>query len=134
MAKDDLEKQIQKRIERDPGFADLLKEAQIKRKREYIGYFLALAAQEEENPDNSWLQATYYPFMAAFESEDIAEFAKELEEIEQALSEGKASLGDYDRLVDAWQCSAEALEDPERMEALCAGINPDDLAELERPE
>lgn len=133
MAKDDLEKQIEERIARDPGFADLLKEAQIKRKCEYIGYFLALAAQEEENPDNSWLQATYYPFMAAFESEDIAEFAKELEAIKKRLSEGKASLRDYDRLIDDWNCSAEALGDPERMQALSAGVNPDDFAELDRP-
>lgn len=134
MEQDDLEKHIQERIERDPGFADLLLAAQIKRKSEYIGYFLALHQQEEDNHDSSWLEATYYPFMAAFESEDIAEFAKELEELKQDFSEGEASLEDYHNLIESWQLSAEALGDKERMAALTSGVNPADFAELERPE
>jgi hypothetical protein len=96
------------------------------------GRFLAIFNEHREVPPGRWAMQTAYPWLAAFSSKEIAEFAQEL----VAYTFDAAQRGTLDQVegnLRAWESTAGIYGQPDVMQALRAPVDVDGLVEVFPP-
>ncbi|MFI5004952.1 MAG: hypothetical protein ACHQE6_08055 [Solirubrobacterales bacterium] len=96
------------------------------------GRFLAIFNEHREVPPGRWAMQTAYPWLAAFSSEEVAEFAQEL----VAYTFDAAQRGTLEQIegnLRAWESTAGIYGQPDVMQALCAPMDAAELMEVFPP-
>lgn len=97
-----------------------------------VAQFRAAYAAHAEVPASRWSGETPYPWLAAFDAGEVAEFAREL--VGFALDAAqRGSLEFFEGNLAAWRSTAEVYESPEQLEALLSGIDEGEIVELFPP-
>lgn len=96
-----------------------------------VAQFQAARHANGDDTVASWAKQTPYPFVAALDAEEVAEFARELVAFSIDAAQ-RQSLRYFEGAVAAWQSTAEVYQDPEQLEALLSA-DEDDIAELFPP-
>ncbi len=97
-----------------------------------LGRFLAVARANAGRDPREWAQQTDFPYLAAFDAEEVDDFSREL----LAYTLDAAQRGTLDSLegnLRAWESSAEIYEDPELLAQLTADLDLDELVEVHPP-
>jgi hypothetical protein len=96
-----------------------------------VAQFQAARHANSDETDASWANQTPYPFVAALDADEVAEFAKELVAFGIDAAQ-RQSLRYFEGAIAAWRSTAEVYQDPEQLEALLS-VDEDDIAELFPP-
>lgn len=105
--------------------------ALVDRLAEVAQFRAAYMAHVDELPA-SWASETPYPWIAAFDSEEVAGFANEL--LGFALDAAQRhSLEFFEGNLRAWQSTAEVYESPDQLAALLEPIEMSEVAEVSPP-
>jgi hypothetical protein len=96
------------------------------------GRFLAVHRANVGRDPREWAQQTDFPYLAAFDAEEAAEFSREL----LAYTIDAAQRGTLENLegnLRAWKSSADIYEDPQTLAELTAELDTADLVEVHPP-
>ena len=97
-----------------------------------IVQFHAVWARHRDKPAVEWAAMTPFPFLAAFDSEDVEQFADELiPYLEEAVR--RRDLGGWLGNLRAWQSSAETYGDERMFAQMNVKLDPAKLVELSAP-
>lgn len=96
-----------------------------------IAQFQAARHANDDETVSAWANQTPYPFVAALDADEVAEFARELVAFSFDAAQ-RQSLRYLDGAIAAWRSTAEVYQDPEQLEALLS-VDEDDIAELFPP-
>lgn len=102
-----------------------------RRMKELARFQAALAANRDREP-REWAAQTDFPYVAAFDRDDVDEFAQEF----LAYTLDAAQRGTLENLegnLRAWESSASIYEDPEMLAAMTADIDLGQLVEVFPP-
>lgn len=94
--------------------------------------FMAIFNEHRDVPPSDWAMQTAYPWVAAFSSDEVAEFAREL----VAYTFDAAQRGTLEHLegnVRAWASTAGVYGQPDAMRALLSQIDLDGIIEVLPP-
>jgi hypothetical protein len=96
------------------------------------GRFLAVYNEHRRRQPREWAMQTGYPWLAAFSTAEVAEFAQEL--VAYVFDAGqRGTLEQLEGNLRAWESTAGIYGQPEVMRALRAPLDPDRLAEVFPP-
>jgi hypothetical protein len=105
--------------------------AVVDRLAEVAQFRAAYAAHVDDLPAR-WASETPYPWLAAFDSEEVADFAREL--LGFALDAAQRhTLEFFEGNLRAWRSTAEVYESPDQLAALLAPIDISEVAEVFPP-
>jgi hypothetical protein len=91
----------------------------------------ALAANRDRDP-SEWAAQTDFPYLAAFDQEEVDDFAREL--LAYTLDAGqRGTLANLEGNLRAWSSTASVYEDQNLLAALSAAIDLDAFAEVFPP-
>lgn len=96
------------------------------------GRFLATLRANADRDPREWANQTDFPYVAALDSEEVEDFAREL----LAYTVDAAQRGTLENLegnLRAWESSAGIYEDPTLLEQLTADLDPTDFVEIHPP-
>ncbi len=94
--------------------------------------FLAIYREHREVPPSQWSMQTGYPWLAAFSSDEIGEFARELvADTFDAAQRG--TLSHLEGNLRAWESTAGVYGQPDVLRALLAPIDLDGIVEVLPP-
>lgn len=94
--------------------------------------FLAIYSEHHDVPPAEWAMQTGYPWLAAFSSDEVEEFARELvADTFDAAQRG--TLEHLDGNLRAWRSTAGVYEQPAMMRTLLAPIDLDGIVEVQPP-
>jgi hypothetical protein len=96
-----------------------------------VAQFQAARHANSDETVSSWANQTPYPFVAALDADEVAEFAKELVAFGIDAAQ-RQSLTYFEGAIAAWRSTAEVYQDPEQLEALMS-VDEDDNAQLFPP-
>jgi hypothetical protein len=96
-----------------------------------VAQFQAARHAKGDKTVADWANQTPYPFVAALEADEVAEFAKELIAFGIDAAQ-RQSLRYFEGNIAAWRSTAEVYEDPEQLEALLTP-DEDDIVEILPP-
>jgi hypothetical protein len=94
--------------------------------------FVAIFNEHRDVSPSEWAMQTGYPWLAAFSSDEVEEFARELlADTFDAAQRG--TLEHLDGNVHAWASTAGLYEQPDAMRALLSPVDPDGILEILPP-
>jgi hypothetical protein len=96
------------------------------------GRFLAVHRANAGREPREWAQQTDFPYLAAFDAEEVDEFSREL----LAYTIDAAQRGTLENLegnLRAWRSSADIYEDPQVLAQLTAELDTAELVEVHPP-
>lgn len=97
-----------------------------------VGRFLAVYRANTGREADEWANQTDFPYLAAFDSGEVAEFAREL--LAYALDAAqRGTLENLDGNLRAWRATAGIYESPETLAQMTADFDPGDLTEVFPP-
>jgi hypothetical protein len=97
-----------------------------------ISQFHAVWARHREEPATEWAAMTPFPFLAAFDADDVEEFANELiPYLEEAVQ--RRDLEGFLGNLRAWESSAETYDDEAMLAQMNAPLDPAKFIELSPP-
>jgi hypothetical protein len=97
-----------------------------------LARFQAVFAANREREPSRWAAQTDFPYLAAFDRDDVSEFAREL----LAYTLDAAQRGTLENLegnLRAWASSASIYENPEALAQMTADIDPAQMVEVFPP-
>lgn len=96
------------------------------------GRFLAVYNEHRDVPPREWAMQTGYPWLAAFSSEEVAEFVNEL--VAYTFDAGqRGTLEQLEGNLRAWESTAGAYGQPDVMRSLDAPVEIEGLVEVFPP-
>lgn len=105
--------------------------ALVDRLAEVAQFRAAYAAHVDESPAH-WANETPYPWLAAFDSAEVADFARELLGFVLDAAQ-RQTLDFFEGNLRAWQSTAEVYESPDQLAALLEPIDMSEVAEVSPP-
>ncbi|MGD0455091.1 MAG: hypothetical protein ABSB69_15990 [Solirubrobacteraceae bacterium] len=94
--------------------------------------FVAIFNEHREVPPQEWAMQTGYPWLAAFSSDEVEEFARELvADTFDAAQRG--TLEHLDGNLRAWSSTAGVYGQPDAMRALLSPVDLDGIVEVLPP-
>jgi broad specificity phosphatase PhoE len=97
-----------------------------------IGQFHAVWARHRDEPPSEWATMTPFPFLAAFDGDDVEQFADELiPYLEEAVR--RRDLEGWLGNLRAWQSSAETYDDERMLARMRVKLDPAKLVAISPP-
>jgi len=94
--------------------------------------FMAIFNEHREVPPSEWAMQTAYPWLAAFSSDEVEEFSRELV-ADTFDAAQRATLEHLDGNLRAWASTAGVYGQPDAVRALLSQIDLDGIVEVRPP-
>lgn len=107
-------------------------EAQLAECVRELARFQAVYGANRGAPAAQWAAQTAFPYLAAFSSDEVAEFAAELHAYTLAAAQ-RGTLQELRGSLHAWEATAAVYEQPDVLAAISAPIDYDKLNEVFPP-
>jgi hypothetical protein len=105
---------------------------QLAERVEQLARFQAALEANRDRPLSTWVGASDFPYLAAFDRDGVEEFSEELRaHLLDARERG--TLENLEGNLRAWESTSEVYQQPEVLAAMTAPINDDDVVEVFPP-
>jgi hypothetical protein len=105
---------------------------QLAERAEQLDRLRAASAANRDRPPSTWAGTSDFPFLAAFDRDEVDDFSRDLT---SALldAEERGTLERWEGKLEAWRSTAEIYENPELYARLTEPVDPTQIVEVFPP-